>query len=92
MCARPGEIGPKDMEKEQCVTFGGTPARRSPWPWRVLGERREGLLDHIHDNLYAMALKNREDTLDIQSPEEAKAIVRGRAASFSWSMVRQSGV
>ena len=39
----------------------------------------KALLDHIHDNLYAMALKNREDnTFDIQTPEEAKAIVEGK--------------
>ena len=37
------------------------------------------LLDEIHDNMYAMALKNREDnTFDIQTPEEAKAIAEGK--------------
>ena len=34
----------------------------------------KALLDHIHDNLYAMALKNREDnTFDIQTPEERQS-------------------
>ena len=37
------------------------------------------LLDAVHDNMYAMALKNREDnTFDIQTPEEAKAIADGK--------------
>ena len=36
------------------------------------------LLDAVHDNMYAMALKNREEnTFDIKTPEEAKAIAEG---------------
>ena len=36
------------------------------------------LLDAVHDNLFAMALKNREEnTFDIKTPEEAKAIAEG---------------
>ena len=37
------------------------------------------LLDAVHDNLFAMALKNREEnTFDIKTPAEAKAIVEGK--------------
>ena len=37
------------------------------------------LLDAVHDNMYAMALKNLQDnTFDISSPEEAKAIAEGK--------------
>ena len=37
------------------------------------------LLDAVHDNMFAMALKNREEnTFDISTPEEAKAIAEGK--------------
>ena len=44
-----------------------------------LEETVKKLLDAVHDNMYAQALKNREDnTFDIASPEEAKVIAEGK--------------
>ena len=73
------EIGPKDMEKEQCVIARRDTGEKITVALAELESALKALLDHIHDNLYAMALKNREDnTFDIQTPEEAKAIVEGK--------------
>ena len=73
------EIGPKDMEKEQCVIARRDTGEKITVALAELESAVRALLDHIHDNLYAMALKNREDnTFDIQTPEEAKAIVEGK--------------
>ena len=73
------EIGPKDMEKEQCVIARRDTGEKITVALAELESAVKALLDHIHDNLYAMALKNREDnTFDIQTPEEAKAIVEGK--------------
>ena len=44
-----------------------------------LEETVKKLLDEVHDNMYAMALKNREEnTFEISTPEEAKAIADGK--------------
>ncbi len=73
------EIGPKDMEKEQCVAARRDTGEKAFVPLAELDETVKRLLDAIHDNMYAMALKNREDnTFDIHSPEEAKAIADGK--------------
>ena len=73
------EIGPKDMEKEQCVIARRDTGEKITVALAELESAVKALLDHIHDNLYAMALENREDnTFDIQTPEEAKAIVEGK--------------
>ena len=43
--------------------------------------------------MYAMALKNREDnTFDIQTPEEAKAIVEGKGGFLQSKWCGSSGV
>ena len=73
------EIGPKDMEKEQCVVARRDTGEKSFVPLAELEEQIRALLDAVHDNMYAMALKNREDnTFDIHSPAEAKAIAEGK--------------
>ena len=73
------EIGPKDMEKEQCVIARRDTGEKITVALAELESTVKALLDQIHDNLYAMALKNREDnTFDIKTPEEAKAIVEGK--------------
>ena len=73
------EIGPKDMEKEQCVIARRDTGEKVTVALAELESAVKALLDQIHDNLYAMALKNREDnTFDIKTPEEAKAIVEGK--------------
>ena len=73
------EIGPKDMEKEQCVVARRDTGEKVTVPLAELEETVKKLLDEVHDNMYAQALQNREDnTFDIASPEEAKAIAEGK--------------
>lgn len=73
------EIGPKDMEKEQCVIARRDTGEKVFVPLARLEETVKRLLDAVHDNMYAMALKNLQDnTFDISSPEEAKAIAEGK--------------
>ena len=73
------EIGPKDMEKEQCVIARRDTGEKTFVPLAELEETVAKLLDAVHENMYAMALKNREEnTFDIQSPAEAKAIVESK--------------
>ena len=73
------EIGPKDMEKEQCVIARRDTGEKVSVPLAELETKVAELLDAVHDNMYAMALKNREDnTFDIKTPEEAKAIADGK--------------
>ena len=73
------EIGPKDMEKEQCVVARRDTGEKVTVPLAELEETVKRLLDEIHDNMFAMALKNREEnTFDISTPEEAKAIAEGK--------------
>ena len=73
------EIGPKDMEKEQCVVARRDTGEKAFVPLGSLEETVKRLLDEIHDNMYAMALKNLQDnSFDIATPEEAKAIAEGR--------------
>lgn len=72
------EIGPKDMEKAQCVIARRDTGEKAFVPLAELEETVKRLLDAVHDNMYAMALKNREDnTFEIMSPEEAKKIAEG---------------
>ena len=73
------ELGPKDIEKEQCVIARRDTGEKVPVPLAELEETVRRLLDAVHDNMYATALKNREDnTFDIKTPEEAKAIAEGK--------------
>ena len=73
------EIGPKDMEKEQCVIARRDTGEKVFVPLAELEETVKKLLDAVHDNMFAMALKNREDnTFEIASPEEAKEIAEGK--------------
>ena len=73
------EIGPKDMEKEQCVIARRDTGEKVFVPLARLEETVKELLDAVHGNMYAQALKNREDnTFDIRTPEEARAIAGGK--------------
>ena len=73
------EIGPKDMEKNQCVIARRDTGEKTFVPLGELEETVKKLLDAVHDSMYAMALQNREDnTFDISTPEEAKAIAEGK--------------
>ena len=73
------EIGPKDIEKEQCVIARRDTGEKVFVALSELEETVKKLLDEVHDNMYAMALKNREEnTFEISTPEEAKAIADGK--------------
>ena len=73
------EIGPKDMEKDQCVIARRDTGEKVFVPLAELEETVQKLLDEVHGNMYAMALKNLQDnTFDISTPEEAKAIAEGK--------------
>ncbi|WP_369282503.1 proline--tRNA ligase [Oscillibacter sp. GMB15532] len=73
------EIGPKDIEKGQCVAARRDTGEKVFIPLAELETAAQKLLDEIHDNMYAMALKNREDnTFDIKTPAEAKTIAEGK--------------
>ena len=73
------EIGPKDLEKEQCVIARRDTGEKVFVALSELETKVQELLDAVHDNLFAMALKNREEnTFDIKTPEEAKAIAEGK--------------
>jgi len=70
------EIGPKDIEKEQCVIARRDNGEKVFVALSELEETVKRLLDEVHDNMYAMALKNREEkTFDIKSIDEAKEII-----------------
>ena len=67
------------LEKEQCVIARRDTGEKVSVPLAELEETAKRLLDEIHENMYAMALKNREDnTFDIHSVEEAKTIAAGK--------------
>ena len=73
------EIGPKDMEKEQCVIARRDTGEKISVSLAELEDTVKKLLDAVHENLYAMALKNLQDnTFDIKTPAEAKAIAEGK--------------
>jgi prolyl-tRNA synthetase len=73
------ELGPRDLEKSQCVVARRDTGEKVTVGLENLEDEVKKLLDDVQNNLYAMALKNREDnTFDIKSPEEARAIVEGK--------------
>jgi prolyl-tRNA synthetase len=73
------EIGPKDMEKEQCCIARRDTGEKTFVPLAELETAVAELLQKIHDNLYDMAARNLEDnTFDMTSWEEVKAMAEGR--------------
>ncbi len=69
------ELGPKDMEKNQCVLVRRDSGEKTFVSLDGLEETVRTMLDAIHDGLYQKALKNREEhTYPAFSLEEAKAI------------------
>ena len=55
------EIGPKDMEKEQCCIARRDTGEKTFVPLAGLESAVAALLDAIHENMFAMAKKNLED-------------------------------
>ena len=73
------EIGPRDLEKQQCVIARRDTGEKIVVPLVELETIVAQMLDAIHINMYAMALKNREDnTFDIKTLEEAKTFAEGQ--------------
>ncbi len=73
------EIGPKDMEKGQCVIARRDSGEKVFVALEELEETVKRLLDEVHEGLYQRALKNlTENTFEIASVEEAKEIAEGK--------------
>ena len=69
------ELGPKDMEKNQCVLVRRDSGEKSFVSLDNIEETVAQMLDSIHDGLYNKALKNMQDnTYPAFSLEEAKKI------------------
>ena len=72
------EIGPKDIDKAQCVLVRRDNGEKAFTPLSGLEEAVQNCLEDIQANLFAKAKRNLEEhTFDIATPEEAKAIVDG---------------
>ena len=73
------EIGPKDMEKQQCCIARRDTGEKVFVPLTELEATVQALLKDVHDNLYAMAEKNLEDnTFDFTTWEEVKEMAQGK--------------
>ena len=73
------EIGPKDMEKEQCCIARRDTGEKTFVPLADLESAVQSLLKDVHDNLYAMAEKNlEENTFDLTTWEEVRDMAQGR--------------
>ena len=73
------EIGPKDMEKQQCCIARRDTGEKTFVPLSDLESAVQQLLRDVHDNLYAMAEKNLEDnTFDLTTWEEVRDMAQGR--------------
>ena len=69
------ELGPKDIEKGQCVLVRRDTREKTFVPLDRLEETVAKMLDDIHDGLYARAKRNlEENTFPAFSLDEAKAI------------------
>lgn len=81
------EIGPKDMEKGQCVMVRRDSGEKIPVALDTLETRAQELLDAVHDGLYARAKQNLENnTYACSSLEEVKEKMeqRGGFAKTMW--------
>ena len=73
------EIGPKDMEKQQCCIARRDTGEKTFVPLSDLESAVQSLLQEVHHNLYAMAEKNLEDnTFDFTTWEEVKEMAQGK--------------
>ena len=69
------EIGPKDMEKNQCCICRRDSGEKVSVPLAELEDTVKRLLDEVHDGLYQRAKKNLEEHIfEAHSLEEAKAL------------------
>lgn len=81
------EIGPRDIEKEQCCIARRDTGEKVFVPLAQLEQTVEEMLTAIHDNLYHMAEENMEsNTFDLTTWEEVKAMTEngGGFARTKW--------
>ena len=77
------ELGPKDIEKGQCVLVRRDTREKLFVALEELPRVIPELLQSIHDNLYARALENRENrTWDVHSMDEFKAIAAEKTGFY----------
>src|SRR4026209_1363266 len=73
------EIGPKDIEKSQVMPARRDTREKLPTPMAGLSAGIVGLLGTIQDNLYARAVKFREEhTQRVSTYDEFKSLMEGR--------------
>ncbi len=81
------EIGPKDMEKDQCCVCRRDSGEKVFVPLAELEDTVKRLLDEVHDGLYARAKKNLEDHTKVcHTVEEVKTFMEteGGFAKTMW--------
>ena len=81
------EIGPKDMEKDQCCICRRDSGEKVFVPLAQLEDRVKELLDEVHDGLYQRAKKNLEDHTKVcHTLDEVKAFMEneGGFAKTMW--------
>ncbi len=77
------EIGPKDMEKEQCCIARRDTGEKVFVPLAELEETVKKLLDAIHDNMFAKAKANLEsNTFTAETWEEVKELLEKNNGGF----------
>ena len=77
------EIGPKDMEKEQCCIARRDTGEKTFAPLAQLEEAVARLLDEVHHNMYAMAKKNLEDnSFTAETWEQVKEVLERNNGGF----------
>ena len=77
------EIGPKDMEKEQCCVARRDTGEKVFVPLAELEDAVKRLLDEIHGNMFAMARRNlEENTFIAETWEEVKDLIEKNSGGF----------
>ena len=77
------EIGPKDMEKDQCCIARRDTGEKVFVPLAELEETVKNLLDAIHDNMFARAKANLEsNTFTAETWEEVKELLEKNNGGF----------
>ncbi len=77
------EIGPKDMEKDQCVIARRDTGEKVNLPMAGLEEAVRKLLDAVHDNMFAMAKKNLEaNSFTAETWKQVKELMEQNGGGF----------
>ena len=86
------EVGPKDIEKDQCVAVRRDNGEKQPLPLTMLETGVEGLLDVIQKSLYARAKDNlTRNTRNAKTLDEVKTIQAsdGGFVKTMWCLSRE---